>query len=112
MSCWIRYKTDRHRDVNVGWLIKHWKKIDAIHPFRVENEPSRPNTGNVRLTVSLRWGCRSDQYGETVEFVAIYASGTVLKTILDRPVFRDLWVNWVGKSYKIGSKEYRETLQP
>jgi hypothetical protein len=106
MSCWITYRRDRVKYVkNLGWLVRNWKKIQHM---TVEVEPSRPTSREVRLTATCRWGHSSDRYGEEVVYTCIFADITVLHGhFLDRPIFRGLWVKWLGKSMQIGTEEYK-----
>lgn len=106
MSCWITFRTDRVKYVkNLGWLRRHWQKIENL---TVEREPSQPNSRAVRLTAHIRWGHSSDRYGERMTFTCIFSDITVLRGhFLDRPVFRGLWVKWMGKGMQVGSAEYR-----
>lgn len=109
---------------NLGWLVRNWR--DAIG-FVVEEGALGFPRSDVVLHAMLRGyvddGLKHSKYTRTREgpanrtFSIPFASRTIVKTWLDRPIFRGLWASWPGQrghtgmNLVIGTVEWRRFVK-
>lgn len=96
-SAWVIHPDGRPKKVkNLGFVLKHWREVDSMLIESVSGPGSR---WDAVMFVALRDGS---------VYVTAWASLSVMRDWLDRPVFRGQRVRWNGRLRKIGTEFWRE----
>jgi hypothetical protein len=83
---------------NLGWLIRHWKEVER---FQVERT-AHPGREGV-LTAFLKGGGR---------YVTSWASLSLCRDWLGRPVFKGVPIDFLGEKTVCGSVHWRDEWEP
>ncbi len=79
---------------NLGYMLRHWKEIDAIQVTNFEPEAGRPKGYNADAFMSV-------DFKDGRIYTTGFMSKEVLRRFLDRPVLRGLPLNWFGEETTI-----------
>lgn len=99
---WIRLR-------GLGWLLRNWKLINRLevreHPTKTLNVPGLQ--WDAYLTAHGERVCGRTARRESLMFQIDFASIIYLTRFLDRRIFRDLPITWLGTPMRVGDATYK-----
>lgn len=76
---------------DLGWLLRHWKDVERFNAYAL------PRGDGMRLEAYL-WDKR--------RYVVNFASGSIMRDWLNRPVFKNAKIVWEGVDCAVGNATY------